>query len=95
MTRKWIDKQWKEPKRFLYKGYGLTVWKWCGAWFPTWIVFLGSDVLFGYDIFHNGRGFKIRIKRIFILHVCTHGMIRWDYKKGLIKLKIGNFKYQY
>jgi len=89
------DLQWKEPKRFLYKGFGFTVWKWCGIVFPCWNIWFGKYGHIGYDIFHNGVGFSVHFPPVIIIDICTSGKIVDYYKKGKFRLIVHKWKWQY
>lgn len=81
--------QWEQPIRFLIKpGYGITFWKWCMVYIPITKIWIGKYCNFGYNVFHNGRGFELFIKNIITVRICTHGKIGWWYKKGLIELRL-------
>ena len=86
----WYNLQWREPKRFLYKGFGLTIWKWCQVWFPTWNLHFGRYGHIGYDIFNNGVGFVLKVRNIFYLAICIKGKIGWWYKVGVLRLVVFN-----
>ncbi len=91
----WKAKQWREPMRFLYKGWGITVWKWCDIWLPLFIVWFGGIRWHvGWEIFHNGVGLHIHFGR-FMFYFCPIGRIGWWYKKGIVHLRIGKYEYKY
>lgn len=87
--------QWENPKRLLFKGFGLTVWKWCGVFFPCWNIWLGKIGHLGYDIFHNGVGFSIHFPPVIIIDICVAGKIGWWYKKGIFRIRIHKWEWSY
>jgi len=89
---KW--EQWDKPKRFLYKGFGLIIWKWCGIYFPLFTIYIKKWHL-GYDIFHNGHGIIIDFHPLIILNICIKGKIGWWYKKGIFRIRINRLEWQY
>jgi len=87
--------QWKEPKRFLLKGFGLTIWKWCGVFIPCCNIWLGDMRHIGYDIFHNGVGFSIHLPPFIIIDICVSGKIGWWYKKGIFRIRVHKWEWCY
>lgn len=87
--------QWESPKRFLYKGFGLTVFKWCGVFFPCWNIYLGKIGHLQYDLFHNGVGFSLHFPPVIIINLCTYGKIGWWYKKGIFRIRINKWEWTY
>lgn len=95
MIKSYYWLQWKQPKRFLFKGYGLTVWKWCGVFFPCWNIWFGRFGRFGYDIFHNGVGFQIEFPPLIIIRLCVSGKIGWWLKKGIFSIRVYKWGWSY
>lgn len=87
--------QWEHPKRLFFKGFGISIWKWCGVLFPCWNVYLGSKWHFGYDVFRSGVGISIHFPPVFILDLCLRGRFRLLHKNGIIRIKINNREWFY
>lgn len=81
-----MDLQWKEPIRFLYKGYGVTFWKWSGVLVPLTCLHFGGLRMIGFDIFNNGFGFTFRFYPVISIDVCISGKIGWWYKRGILRI---------
>lgn len=93
---KYYWKQWKQPFRLMYKGWGFSMWKWSGILFPTWHLWFGKGLNnIGFDTFHNGYGFSIHLHPIIIIDLCIKGKISWAYKKGLLRIRINKLEYRY
>lgn len=93
--KKYYSLQWRQPLRFLYKGVGLTIWKWCGVFIPCWKICLGKIGYFRYGIFHNGVGFSIHFPPVIIVNLCVSGKLGWWYKKGIIRIRINKVEWAY
>jgi hypothetical protein len=93
--KKYYSSQWGEPIIYLYKGYGITIWKWCGIFIPLINICFGHHRRIGYDIFHNGVGLRIFFPPIIIIDICLEGKIGWWYKKGKLRIMIGKKEWKY
>lgn len=78
--------QWYEPKRYLFKGWGVTLWKWSGISLPLTNLHFGGFRSIGYDIFHNGSGIVICFPKIIVIRICWIGKIHWSMKYGIFQL---------
>jgi len=94
-VNEWKNKQWKEPFRMLFRGWGITIWKWYSISVPLINIHLGRSWRIAYDIFHNGSGFIIQFPPIIIINICIEGKIGWWYKKGLFRIRINKWQFEY
>ena len=97
--KKWIsdlkDKQWDEPFRLIYKGWGFTVWKYGGVIFPLWNIWLGRHWSMGYECFHNGYGVSFFFPPIIIIDICTKGDIGGCFGKCKFRIRINKWEFKY
>lgn len=92
----WYLTEWKKPKLFLFKGFGLTIMKTYRMFIPTWEIRFGKIYFFvGYVMFHNGVGFSINFPPLLSINICTSGKIGWWYKKGIIGIWIYKWHWDY
>lgn len=62
MFHKYYWWQWARPIGLYYKGFGFSIWKWSGVFFPTWHVWFGGmNYYIGYCVMDQGVGFSIHI----------------------------------
>ncbi len=88
VKNKYYWSQWKDPKRFLYKSWGITFWKWCGIWVPMTTICLGGRYSIEWGILCDGIGFGIYLPG-FVFQFRPTGGVRYHGMK-YFRLKIFN-----
>lgn len=75
--RKYYISQWREPKRFLYKGWGITFWKWCMVRVPLTRIHFGKYHVDFWGLICNGIGFGAYLPG-FCFIICPGGGISYN-----------------
>lgn len=78
------DKQ-GQPKRYVYKGWGIYIWKWAGAFFPQVTFSFGDLMKYSItlnNVFHNGRGIRIHFGDLILLNWAYTDQIGWWFEKN-------------
>lgn len=74
-----------QPQRYVYKGWGIYIWKWAGAFFPEVTFSFGDLMKYSItlnNVFHNGRGIRIHFGDFIILNWAYERQIGWWFEKN-------------